>query len=83
MRTKTLLTVAAALAVSAITSMADTTYSQNVVGYINTTIAAGAHAGRVRSISECNSDEFVATGSSPFWGHRQTGAIQKNSREHT
>jgi hypothetical protein len=30
-----------------------------------------------------NLDEFVATGSSPFWGHRQTGAIQKNSREHT
>jgi hypothetical protein len=44
MRTKTLLTVAAALAVSAITSMADTTYSQNVVGYINTTIAAGKYA---------------------------------------
>jgi hypothetical protein len=44
MRTKTLLTVAAALAVSAITSMAQTTYSQNVVGYINVTIPAGGFA---------------------------------------
>jgi len=44
MRTKTLLTVAAALAVSAITSMAATTYSQNVVGYINTTLGAGQYA---------------------------------------
>jgi hypothetical protein len=43
MRTKTLLTVAAALAVSAITSMAQTTYSQNVVGYINTTVAASQY----------------------------------------
>jgi len=44
MRTKTLLTVAAALAVSAITSMAATTYSQNVVGYINYTIGSSNYA---------------------------------------
>jgi hypothetical protein len=43
MRTKTLLTVAAALAISAITSMAATTYSQNVVGYMNTTIDSGKY----------------------------------------
>jgi len=43
MRTKTLLTVAAALAVSAITSMAQTTYSQNVVGYINVIVPANGY----------------------------------------
>jgi hypothetical protein len=40
MRTKTLLVAAAALAVSVATSMAQTTYSQNVVGYVNLTVPA-------------------------------------------
>jgi len=44
MRTKTLLVAAAALAVSVATSMAQTTYSQNVVGYINQTIPANGYA---------------------------------------
>ena len=43
MRTKTLLIAAAALAVGVATSMAQTTYSQNVVGYVNTTIAANGY----------------------------------------
>lgn len=42
MRTKILLTVAAALAVSAVSSMAQV-YSDNVVGYINTTIGSGGY----------------------------------------
>src|ERR1035441_2625923 len=42
MRTKTLLIAAAALAVGVASSMAQT-YSQNVVGYYNVTVAAGQY----------------------------------------
>lgn len=41
MRTKTLLLSAAALAAGVVTSMAANTYSVNVVGYINVTVAPG------------------------------------------
>ena len=44
MRTKTLLIAAAALAVGVATSMAQTTYSQNVVGYINQVIPASGYS---------------------------------------
>ena len=44
MRTKTLLIAAAVLAVGVASSLAQTTYSQNVVGYINTTIPANGYA---------------------------------------
>jgi hypothetical protein len=44
MRTKTLLIAAAALAVGTVASMAQTTYSQNVVGYVNLTVPAGKFA---------------------------------------
>jgi hypothetical protein len=43
MRTKTLLIAAATLAVGAASSMAQVTYSQNVVGYVNMTINAGKY----------------------------------------
>jgi len=43
MRTKLLLCVAAALAVGIASSMAQTTYSQNVVGYVNIAIPAGGY----------------------------------------
>src|SRR5665213_2280842 len=42
MRTKTLLIAAAALAAATISSQAQV-YSQNIVGYINTTVPNGAH----------------------------------------
>lgn len=42
MRTKTLLSAVAALAVGVATSMAQTTYSQNVVGYVNISLTNGA-----------------------------------------
>ena len=42
MRTKTLLIAAAALAVGAVTSMAQT-YSQNIVGYVNVATVAGQY----------------------------------------
>jgi len=41
MRTKTLLIAAAALAVGVISSQAQPVYSQNIVGYVNSSIAAG------------------------------------------
>jgi len=44
MRTKTLLIAAAALAVGTVASMAQTTYSQNVVGYVNLTVPAKGYA---------------------------------------
>jgi hypothetical protein len=44
MRTKTLLIAAAVLAVGVASSLAQTTYSQNVVGYVNTTIGANGYA---------------------------------------
>lgn len=43
MRTKTLLIAAAAMAVGAATSMAQTTYSQNIVGYVNQKVIGGQY----------------------------------------
>jgi hypothetical protein len=43
MRTKTLLIAAAALAAAVTSSQAQTVYSQNVVGYVNTTLPSGLY----------------------------------------
>jgi hypothetical protein len=44
MRTKTLLIAAAALAAGVITSQAQPVYSQNIVGYVNTTLPPSAYS---------------------------------------
>lgn len=64
MRTKTLLVAAAALAVTAIASQAQTTvYSQNIVGYVNQTLPQGNYTLVVTPLQggETNADQVLTS----------------------